>query len=143
MNDTLTTDCPIPILRISDKSFSFRAFAPVTSTFKVKFKTFTKFNLGIKRVRENNLFPEEDEQSSSSADDQAGRFHEKRRLGYVRFPTITDEEFKDVVDRIGDARQAQQWRKAMELVDFLVARKCNEKTMELKAQVRKAVLVGH
>ncbi|XP_003747290.1 tetratricopeptide repeat protein 33 [Galendromus occidentalis] len=59
-----------------------------------------------------------------------------RRPGRIEFPSITDNEFFDLVDQIKNACADGRWKLVFELLELLCARRCNEEAMEMKAQVQ-------
>ncbi|XP_022656792.1 tetratricopeptide repeat protein 33-like isoform X2 [Varroa destructor] len=52
-----------------------------------------------------------------------------------RVNLITDEEFRITVDRIDSMCQKELWGSALGLIDELLARRCDEKVFEMKAQI--------
>jgi len=98
-----------------------------------------RFQLKTARRIPNPIFQDSIAKSTSDPDnpgEDVSSLEKPRRPRRVVFPTISEEEFLEVVDRIANASLVKHWKEAFDLVDFLCARKCDERVMEMKAQLQ-------
>ncbi|OQR75207.1 tetratricopeptide repeat protein 33-like [Tropilaelaps mercedesae] len=60
---------------------------------------------------------------------------EATRNNRKRIASLSEEEYRSVVDRLESICQKELWGSALKLVDELIVRRCDEKVLEMKAQI--------